>query len=41
MVINTADKVIYLGNGVTKEFPYTFSIDDKENVQVLLVDLKR
>ena len=39
MVINTTDKVIYLGNGVTKEFPYGFAIDDKDNIKVLLVDL--
>lgn len=40
MVINTTDKVIYLGNGVTKEFPYSFTIDDKENIKILLVNLQ-
>lgn len=31
--------MIYLGNGANKEFPYVFSVDAKENIQVLLVDL--
>lgn len=39
MIINTNNKIIYLGNGIIKEFPYTFSIDDRDNIKVLLVNL--
>lgn len=39
MIINDSNKIIYLGNGATKEWPFSFSITQASDIKVSLVNL--
>ena len=39
MIINDSNKIIYLGNGATKEWPFSFSITQATDIKVSLVNL--